>query len=66
MRKPAIPATMGVADPVARSLLVAMKENIEQMNGVRGGIVEKLPNNASLSDVIGKLNEIIGKINAHD
>lgn len=66
MRKPSIPATMGVSDPVARSLLVAMKENIEQMNGVRGGIVEKLPNNASLSDVIGKLNEIIGKINAHD
>jgi hypothetical protein len=66
MKKPAIPATMGVADPVARNLLGAIKENIEQMNGTRGGIVEKLPNNASLSDVVSKVNEIIGKINAHE
>jgi hypothetical protein len=43
-----------------------MKENIEIMTGIRGGLIEPLPDNASLSAVILKINEIIGRLNAHD
>ena len=64
MKKPAIPAVMGVSDPVARSLLVAMKENVEVITGVRGSEIKSLPANATLSDCISKINEIIGRINS--
>lgn len=65
MKKPAIPSVMGVSDPVARNLLGAMKENIEIMTGARSHVIETLPVNASLSDCISKINEIIERINAH-
>ena len=64
MKKPAIPSVMGVADPVARNLLSALKENVELMNGVRGEEIKTLATNATLSDCISKINEIIGKLNA--
>lgn len=65
MKKPAIPSVMGVSDPVARNLLVAMKENIEVMTGARGDTIKSLPTNATLTDCISKINEIIERINAH-
>lgn len=64
MKKPAIPAVSGITDQVVASLLRPLKENVEVMNGVRGGPLQKLPANASLSDVIAKVNEIIGRLNA--
>jgi hypothetical protein len=64
MKKPAIPSVMGVSDPVARNLLAAIKENIEVTNGIRGGELKTLPTNATLSDCISKINEIIERINA--
>ena len=64
MKKPAIPSTMGVSDPVARNLLSALKENVEIISGARGGEIQSLPSNATLSDVISKINEIIGKMNS--
>lgn len=64
MKKPAIPAVMGVSDPVARNLLAAIKENVEVITGIRSQPIETLPTNASLSDCISKINEIIERINA--
>lgn len=66
MKKPAIPSTQQVADPVVASILRPMKESIEIMTGVRGGLIEPLPDNAALSEVILKINEIIGRLNAYD
>jgi hypothetical protein len=43
-----------------------MKENLEIITGVRGGIIAQLPENASNSRVISKINEIIQRLNAHD
>lgn len=65
MKKPSIPAVAGVNDPAVAALLRPMKENIELMNGVRGGQISSLPTGAALADVIAKINEIIGKLNAN-
>lgn len=64
MKKPAIPSVMGVSDPVARNLLSAIKENVEVINGVRGGQIKTLDANATLADCISKINEIIVRMNA--
>lgn len=65
MKKPSIPAVAGVNDPAVAALLRPMKENIELMNGVRGGQISSLPEDATLTDVIAKINQIIGKLNAN-
>lgn len=65
MKKPSIPAVAGVNDPAVAALLRPMKENIELMNGVRGGQVHPLPTDASLSAVIAKINELVVKLNAN-
>jgi hypothetical protein len=64
MKKPAIPSVSPVEDRVVASLLAPMKENIEVITGVRGGTLKKLSPDAGLSDVIAKVNEIIGRLNA--
>lgn len=64
MKKPSIPAVSGVQDPAVARLLQPIKENIEVMTGVRGGVLSSLPTNASSSEIISKINEIIGKLNA--
>jgi hypothetical protein len=46
-------------------ILTPVKENIELMTGVRGGTIEELPENSSLSSTISKINEIIGRLNSH-
>jgi hypothetical protein len=67
MKKPAIPAIQGITDRALLSLLRPMKENIELMTGVRDGVIEPLPvNTTDLPTIVGKINEIIGKLNAHD
>jgi hypothetical protein len=66
MKKPAIPSTQPVNDPTLAALLRPMKENLEIITGVRGGIIAQLPENASNSQVIAKINEIIQRLNAHD
>lgn len=66
MKKPAIPGTQAVSDPAVASLLRPIKENIELITGVRGGIIEQLPENASNSQVIAKINEIIQRLNAYE
>ena len=63
MKKPAIPGTQGVADQNIVRILQPIKENIESLTGVRGGKIATLPTDASLGQVILKINEIIGRIN---
>ena len=66
MKKPAIPSTQPVADQTVAALLRPIKENIEILTGIRGGIIAQLGENASNSEVIAKINEIIQRLNAHD
>jgi hypothetical protein len=55
VKKPAI----GKVDIHDRALY-AMKERLEQISGERGDtIVDKLPEDADLQDVIVKINELI-------
>jgi Tfp pilus assembly protein PilO len=63
MKKPGIPA-VNVADQRVASLLQPMKQNIEQLTGVRGGPLTQLPSDASLAEVISKINAIIVRLNA--
>lgn len=63
MKKPAIPA-VSVQDQQVASLLRPIKENIEILTGQRGGSLTKLAPDATLSDVINKLNTVIDRLNA--
>lgn len=63
MQKPSIPA-VNTSDPQLRALLLPMKENIELLTGTREGLIEKLSQDATLSDVISKVNEVIDRLNA--
>lgn len=65
MKKPSIPALQGIKDLALLKVLTPVKENIELMTGVRGGVIEELPENASLSSTISKINEIISRLNSH-
>lgn len=62
-RKPAIPDVPLGPQPLV-SILSALKINVELLTGVRGGPIETLPDTATLSDVITRLNELIDRVNA--
>lgn len=49
-------------DPSTRNFNEAIKENLEVLNGLRGGKIVALSANASLVDVINKLNEILKRM----
>ena len=53
MKKPSIPSTP--TDQFSK----AVRENIEIISGARGIKIKQLQSNASLSDVILKINQII-------
>jgi hypothetical protein len=57
MRKPAIPA-IGIGTP-QMDILLPMKENIEILTGQRGEKLKLLGENASLPEVIARLNKVI-------
>jgi len=40
----------------------AVKENLEQIMGQRGGKIDPLSSTASTTDIINKINEIIGQL----
>tara|TARA_R110000772_G_scaffold3256_3_gene11775 strand:+ start:12967 stop:13206 length:240 start_codon:yes stop_codon:yes gene_type:complete len=61
-RKPAIPAVR-VQDKTLFSLLYPMKQNIEDITGVRTGKIADLPVTATADDAIAKINEIINRLN---
>lgn len=63
MKKPSIPA-VNVSDQRVASLLRPIKQNIEAITGVVGDPLTSLPADASLAEVIIKINAIIARINA--
>ena len=61
MKKPAIPAVPR-ADPERTRFDAAIKERLEIMGGDRTGKLAALPGDASLADVIARINEIGGRL----
>lgn len=61
MRKPAIPQVPRGGQP-REGFDVALKETLEVITGRRGGSVQPLPADASLADVVAKVNEIIARL----
>lgn len=62
MKKPSIPSIPG-KDKEMASVLRPIKENIESITGVFGGKMSGLNQDATLPDVINKINEIIDRLN---
>lgn len=63
MKKPAIPGTGSLPVELAR-VIEPLKQNVELMSGARPGVtpLTPLPANASLADVIEKVNQLISRI----
>lgn len=62
MKKPSIP-DIPAGDPATRVVLQALKENIEILEGRRGGDkIVTLASTATLAQVITKLNEVINHL----
>jgi hypothetical protein len=66
MRKPAIPSLLPIKDASLAAVLAPMKENIEIINGSREGLLTTLPTDATLSQTVAKINEIIIRLNFHE
>lgn len=62
--KPNIPTLDGVADQATRTVLDALKQNVEHMTGRRASRITALPPGATLGNVINKLNEVIDRLQA--
>lgn len=63
MRKPSIPQVRAV-DPHEYAFLTAVKDNIEQLTGVKGGApLQPLPLSATTEQIVGKINEIVARLN---
>jgi hypothetical protein len=66
MRKPAIPSVLPIKDSYLAAILIPMKENIEIINGSREGLLVTLPADATLSQAVAKINEIIVRLNFYE
>lgn len=64
-KKPGIPS-VALQDQVLNTVVNAIKENIEIINGSRLGIgeISTLPTTATTAALISKVNEIIRRLNA--
>ncbi len=64
LRKPGIPS-VALQDQSLNSVVNALKENIEIINGSRIGVgeIRTLDTAATTSDIINKINEIIRRLN---
>jgi hypothetical protein len=62
VKKPAIPSITAGADNTDR-VLRALKENVELINGTRTGTLDQLGSNASVDDIVNKINEIVDRLN---
>ena len=61
-KKPSIPPASS-SDQSVNQAILAIKENIEIMNGSRGGEIGQLGSDATTATIISKINEIIAKLN---
>jgi hypothetical protein len=66
MRKPAIPSTFTIQDKSIAAVIGPMKENIEILTGVREGLIDPLSSDATLAQVVAKVNEIVLRLNFHE
>jgi len=63
MRKPVIPAVPVSAVAHGRAKFDnAIKESLEVITGARVGKIVALPSDATLADVIAKVNEIVARL----
>jgi hypothetical protein len=64
-KMPIPPAITTVADPTIGRILVALKQNVELINGVQAAspVLTQLPASASLAQVITMVNTIIQRLN---
>lgn len=61
MKKPAIPQVPR-GDQPRSGFDQSVKETLEVITGRRGGSVQPLPADASLADVVAKVNELIARL----
>ena len=66
MKKPGIPAVPVIFkegnNPRLVEYLTALQANVDTVTGRKGGRIEYLRSNASLSEVIDKINEILDRL----
>jgi hypothetical protein len=62
VKKPAVPRVPPTDDAELRKFLDALKQNVEVFTGVRGGAIAPLTGAASVTDIINKINEILGRL----
>ncbi len=58
MKKRAIPQPTADQTEINR----AVKENLEILQGLRGGTIAQLPTTATTAEIIAKLNEIVSRL----
>lgn len=61
MKKPAIPDIAPQGSNLG-SVVAALKENVEQITGLRAGQIAVLPATATQAQIIAKLNEVIDRM----
>jgi hypothetical protein len=66
MKKPAIPSVITISDKSIAAIIGPLKENVEILTGVREGVIEQLPTDATLTAAVAKINEIIVRLNAYE
>jgi len=54
--------SLGGVEPVVRRPLEALKENIEELRGVRSTKIAPLSESATSSEIITKINELITRL----
>lgn len=59
MTKRAVPSVPSMENVTTRRFLLAIKENIESMNGARGGKIKPLGYSHTDAQLVEKINEII-------
>lgn len=62
MKKPAIPNASTGTTADQEKFNAAVKQSIEIITGGRNSRIKALPSDAGLSDVIAKINELLGVI----
>lgn len=61
MKKPAIP-DIAPNNTNMFSVVSALKENVEQITGLRAGQIASLPTTATQAEIIAKVNEVIDRM----
>lgn len=60
MKKPAIPSQSTGTTPDQTRFNAAVKETLETITGGRNSRIKPLPADAGLTDIVAKINELLG------